>query len=299
MKKYIATTGFFDGVHRGHVSVLNRLKETGLTLGMPVCAVTFWPHPRIVLDSEPQKLKLLSSIEEKKQLIEAIGIDRVTVIPFTEELSKMSPRQFIADELVKHYGVAGLCVGYDHHIGKNRTGGFDAIKETCNELGLYCEQVSPFTVDGRVISSQKIRKCLTEGNVAEAGSMLGYPYTLTGTVVHGKQIGRTIGFPTANIELNFMKLIPRDGVYAVTVCQGSRRDLKGMLYIGKKYGADSYGKTFIEVHIFDFDSDIYGKEISVSFEYFVRDSMTFNSIDDIKAQLANDRQYIRLNSKVR
>ncbi|MDR0384864.1 MAG: riboflavin biosynthesis protein RibF [Prevotellaceae bacterium] len=297
MEKYVATTGFFDGVHNGHVAVLNKLKETGLALSMPVCAVTFWPHPRIVLNDEPEKLKLLSSIEEKKKRIESLGINKVIIIPFTREFSEMTPRQFIVDELVKKYNVAGLCVGYDHHIGKDRTGGFDAIKQICDEYSLYCEQVNPFTTNDRVTSSQKIRKYLTEGNIEEANSMLGYSYTLTGTVVHGKKLGRTIGFPTANIEQKFPKLIPRDGVYAVNADTGDMRNMEGMLYIGKKSCTDNSGKTFIEVHIFDFDSDIYGREISVSFKYFVRKDMRFGSIDEMKTQITDDKRYILSKNK--
>jgi riboflavin kinase/FMN adenylyltransferase len=297
MKKYIATTGFFDGVHKGHVTVLNKLKKTGLTFNLPVCVVTFWPHPRIVLNNEPEKLKLLSSIEEKKQRIESYGIDKVIIIPFTKEFSEMSPQQFIVDELVKKYNIAGLCVGYDHHIGKNRTGGFDAIKKICDEIGLYCEQIQPYAMDNIVISSQKIRKCLIVGNIEEANSMLGYSYTLTGTVVHGKKLGRTIGFPTANIELNSFKLIPHDGVYAVKINLNNQRNLKGMLYIGKKSSVDNSGKIFIEVHIFDFDSDIYNQEISVSFEHFVRKDMKFNSIDDMKMQLTEDKRLVELRTK--
>jgi riboflavin kinase/FMN adenylyltransferase len=292
MEKYIATTGFFDGVHRGHATVLNKLKSTGLTLNLPVCAVTFWPHPRIVLNSESEKLKLLSSVEEKKRRIEALGIDRVIIIPFTKEFSEISPQQFIVDELVKKYNIAGLCVGYDHHIGKNRTGGFDAIKKTCEEYGLYCEQVQPFTIDGKIISSQKIRKCLLDGNITEANSMLGYSYSLMGTVVHGQKLGRTIGFPTANIELKSLKLVPRDGVYAVRIDLDKQQDLKGMLYIGKKASIDDSGKTFIEVHIFDFNNDIYGQEISVSLENFIREDMKFNNIDDMKSQITEDKHYI-------
>jgi riboflavin kinase/FMN adenylyltransferase len=293
MEKYIATTGFFDGVHRGHVAVLNKLKDTGLTLNLPVCAVTFWPHPRIVLNNEPEKLKLLSSIEEKKQRIEVLGIDKVIIIPFTKEFSETSPQQFIVDVLVKKYNVAGLCVGYDHHIGKNRTGGFDAIKRTCEEYGLYCEQVQPFSMYDRVISSQTIRKLLSNGNIDEANSMLGYRYTLTGAVVHGKKLGRTIGFPTANIELKSLKLVPHDGVYAVGIDLPNRQNLKGMLYIGKKSSVDNSGKTAIEVHIFDFDDDIYGQEISVSFERFVRNDIKFDSVNEMKDQLTKDYMEIK------
>lgn len=293
--KYVATTGFFDGVHKGHVAVLNRLKAVGLRLNLPVCVVTFWPHPRIVLNSEPEKLKLLSSVEEKKQRLENLGIDKVIIIPFTREFSEISPQQFIVDELVKKHNVAGLCVGYDHHVGKNRTGGFDTIKEICDGLGLYCEQVQPLIVDNRVISSQKIRKCLTEGNIEEANSMLGYSYTLTGTVVHGNKLGRTIGFPTANIELNSTKLIPSDGVYAVEV-NLDNRSLNGMLYVGKKSSVDNSGKTFIEVNIFDFDEDIYNRKISVSLKHFIRNDMKFANVNDLKTQLTKDKEELKTNS---
>jgi riboflavin kinase/FMN adenylyltransferase len=290
MMKYIATTGFFDGVHKGHVAVLNKLKTTGLNLNMPVCVVTFWPHPRIVLNSEPEKLKLLSSVEEKKRRIENLGIDKVIIIPFTKEFANISPQQFIV-ELAEKYNIAGLCVGYDHHIGKDRTGGFDVIKKICDELGLFCEQIPPFMMEGnRIISSQKIRKCLTDGNIEEANSMLGYSYTLSGTVVHGKKLGRTIGFPTANIELKSFKLIPCDGVYAVRIDSGNQQNLQGMLYVGKK--SDS-SKTFIEVNIFDFDSDLYNQEISVSFEHFVRKNMQFDNIDEMKARITEDKLNIQ------
>jgi riboflavin kinase/FMN adenylyltransferase len=293
MKKYIATTGFFDGVHRGHVTVLERLKKTGLELNMPVCVVTFWPHPRIVLNSEPDKLKLLSSIEEKIQRIKTLGIDKVIVIPFTKEFAAMSPKQFILDELVKRYNIDGLCVGYDHHIGKDRSGGFEVIKQICDNAGLYCEQVKAFTDDdNEVISSQTIRKYLSEGNIVEANSMLGYRYSLTGVVVHGNKIGRTIGFPTANIEPTTFKLIPHDGVYAVTINLNDQQNRKGMLYIGQKSSIDRSGKTFIEVHIFDFDDDIYSQEISVTFEYFVRQDIIFNSIEDMKKRLTEDQLFI-------
>jgi riboflavin kinase/FMN adenylyltransferase len=288
MMKYIATTGFFDGVHKGHAAVLKQLKETGITMNMPVCAVTFWPHPRIVLDSEPGKLKLLSSLDEKTRRIEDLGIDKVVVIPFTKEFSDISPRQFIV-ELVEKYGIAGLCVGYDHHIGKDRAGGYDVIKKICSDMGLFCEQAPPFSLggDSRIISSQKIRKCLTAGNIEEANFMLGYSYTLTGTVVHGKKLGRTIGFPTANIELNSFRLIPRDGVYAVRVSQGGNSNLEGMLYIGR----DAV-RTHVEVNIFDFDCDIYGQEISVSFECYVRQNIRFDSVDKLKSQITDDKRNI-------
>lgn len=294
MTEYIATTGFFDGVHRGHVSVLNRLKEVGAQLNLPVCVITFWPHPRIVLNKDKENLQLLSTIEEKKQRIKSLGIDKVFVIPFTKEFAGISPEEFIRDILIKEYHVKGLCVGYDHHIGKDRSGGFETIKKICDEQGIYCEQVNPLKDEDLVISSQKIRNNLQQGNLHIANSMLGYSYNLTGLVSHGMKLGRTIGFPTANIEMtDGYKLIPADGVYAVKIkVEGICENYKGMLYIGKKPTVDNSGKTVIEVNIFNFEGDIYNKDITVSFEYFVRGDMKFNSIDDMKIQLKRDKEVV-------
>ncbi|MDR1896884.1 MAG: riboflavin biosynthesis protein RibF [Prevotellaceae bacterium] len=294
MTRYIATTGFFDGVHKGHVAVLERLKKVGGDLNLPVCVVTFWPHPRIVLNDDSDKLKLLSSVKEKKQYIESLGIHRVIVIPFTEKFSNISPKQFIVEELVEKYDIAGLCIGYDHHIGKNREGGFELIKEICNETGLYCERIPPLMIGDKIISSQKIRKYLLEGNVEEANFMLNYSYSLTGVVIHGQKLGGTIGFPTANIKVeNDLKLIPAEGVYAVKVkIENCPKHLSGMLYIGKKAAANDPNKIFIEVNIFDFNDDLYGKQISVSFEYFVRKNMQFGNIREMKTQLTTDRQIV-------
>lgn len=288
MKQYIATTGFFDGVHRGHAAVLNRLTDTGRGFDLPVAVVTFWPHPRIVLNKEPEKLGLLLSVEEKKQRIQSFGIDQLIVIPFTEDFSRISPEQFI-DTLVQKHGIAGLCVGYDHHMGSGGSAGYSEIQQMCEQRGIYCERIDPLLDGEAAISSGRIRKCLMENRLDEANQMLGYSYFLTGTVVHGRKLGRTIGFPTANIAIDEpLKLIPADGVYSVTVDIDNRR-LKGMLYAGKKYGED---KTYVEVNIFDFEQYIYGKKITVHFERFVRQNVQFNDITEMKIQLEKDKQQI-------
>jgi len=288
-QSYIATTGFFDGVHKGHVAVLNRLKQLGLELNSKVCVISFWPHPRIVLNKDAENLKLLSTIEEKEKYLKSLGIDKFIVIPFTKEFATLSSQQFIS-HIVDEYNISGLCVGYDHHVGKDRSAGFESIKNTCNEIGIYCEQVPPLIANDKIISSQKIRTCLLEGNIQEANNMLGYSYNLRGIVEHGQKLGRTIGFPTANIKLgNNLKLIPCNGVYAVKV-YFENNCLKGMLYIGKKSTVNNSDKIFIEVNIFDFDDNLYDKEITISFEHFVRKDMTFANIEEMKQQLLKDKQ---------
>ena len=290
MRQYIATTGFFDGVHSGHVAVFDRLRDMGTACGLPVCVVSFWPHPRLVTGGASENFRLLSTPDEKERRIRLTGIDKYVVVPFTEELAGVSPERFIIDELVQRHGVAGLCVGHDHHIGKNRSGGYEEIKAICERAGLYCERIAPLTVGGLTASSEKIRRRLAEGDIATANLMLGYAYELTGSVVYGRQFGRTIGFPTANIEVNDpLKLIPADGVYAVTVTLGNKRDtLSGMLYVGKKPSIDDSGKTFVEVNIFDFDDDLYGKEITVGFQHFIRHNRSFEGVAAMKDRLTLD-----------
>ncbi|MDR2423327.1 MAG: riboflavin biosynthesis protein RibF [Prevotellaceae bacterium] len=288
MEQYIATTGFFDGVHRGHASVLNRLTDIGKRFDLPVAVVTFWPHPRIVLNKDPEKLGLLLSVEEKKQRIQSFGIDRLIVIPFTKEFSRTLPAQFI-DQLVQKHGVAGLCIGYDHHTGSGGSAGYSEIRQICEKRGIYCERIAPLFEGETAISSDRIRKCLIESRLEAANQMLGYSYFLTGTVVHGRKLGRAIGFPTANIAVDeLLKLIPADGVYSVSVDIDSQR-LKGMLYVGKKYGEP---KTYVEVNIFDFQQEIYGKKITVHFERFMRENVRFEDINEMKIQLEKDKQQI-------
>ncbi|MDR0558931.1 MAG: riboflavin biosynthesis protein RibF [Prevotellaceae bacterium] len=293
MVRYIATTGFFDGVHRGHITVLERLLEVGKSFNLPVAVITFWPHPRTVLNSTVGKFGLLSSIDEKKRRIEKTGINRIIVIPFTEEFSKVSPEQFIVNELVEKYGIAGLCIGYDHHVGRNGAAGYDEIKKICNRTGVYCERIKPFILpDGITASSEKIRRYICENRIEEANSMLGYSYSLTGTVVHGNRFGRTIGFPTANIAVNDpFKIIPADGVYAVKVKIDNYSEMfSGMLFAGTKMHASE--KT-LEVHIFDFEQDIYAKKVEVHFEKFVRKNLKFETGSEIKIQLEQDRYDIK------
>jgi riboflavin kinase/FMN adenylyltransferase len=294
MTNYIATTGFFDGIHRGHVKVLERLKAMGEEYQLPVCVVTFWPHPRIVLNSEPANLRLLSSVDEKRQRLEALGIHKVVIIPFTKELSLMSPDLFLTSQLIDRLNVAGLCVGYDHHIGKDRSGGFATIKKLCGNYSMPCEQVDSLRVGDKIVSSQKIREQLTAGKLHEANEMLGYPYSLKGVVVHGNKLGRTISFPTANLAASEpLKLIPAEGVYAVSVSVlPETRKYRGMLYIGKKTTVNSSGKQSIEVNIFDFDDDIYGKELNVEFEKYVRSDMKFATVEALKKQLTKDKQAV-------
>ena len=210
----VVSTGFFDGVHTGHRLVLSRLKEMGARFGLPVCAVTFWPHPRIVLNKEPDSLRLLNTLDEKIELLKNFPLDKVEVLNFSKYLSEISAEEFIKNFLINNLGAKALCLGYDHRLGHGGAE-YEEIKEICRLNGIYCERVEASSKGGETASSQKIRNLLQSAQPEKAYEMLGSPYTLSGTVVHGKKLGRSIGFPTANISPDDKwKLIPSTGVYA-------------------------------------------------------------------------------------
>jgi riboflavin kinase/FMN adenylyltransferase len=289
----VATTGFFDGVHLGHRQLLTLLKETGVRLGLPTCVVTFDPHPRIVLNRNPEQLQILTTLEEKTRLLKDFGIEKVVALPFSKEFSEMSAEQFIVDELAGKLGVKALCVGYDHRMGH---GGADysEIKRICSNNGIFCERVEPAFLGKETISSQKIRNYLTNTRPDIACQMLGYPYSLTGTVEHGSKIGSKIGFPTANIAPDDgLKLIPSFGVYSSCISLGDRK-FDGMLYVGRRPTVDTSENLVIEVNIFDFSENIYGQTITVSFERYLRGDMKFNSMTELVAQLEKDREALRI-----
>lgn len=284
----VATTGFFDGVHTGHRLVLTRLKEMGARFGLPVCVVTFWPHPRIVLNSQPEQLRLLTTLDEKIKLLKNFGIDRVEVLNFSKELSETSAEEFVHEILVKNLRVKALCVGYDHRLGRGGAG-YEEIKQICQFNAISCERVEAASQRGEIASSQKIRKFLQNARPDIACELLGRPYSLSGTVVHGKKLGRQIGFPTANISTDdFLKLIPSAGVYAsrIMLCD---RIFDGMLYIGRRPTVNTLEEITVEANIFDFDEDLYGKKLTVTFENYLRDDIRFASINELVAQLNRDK----------
>ncbi|MDR0414824.1 MAG: riboflavin biosynthesis protein RibF [Prevotellaceae bacterium] len=287
-----ATTGFFDGVHCGHVAVLNRLKRAAAESGLPSCVITYAPHPRIVLGSGSD-LFLLSSDEEKRRLLASHGVERLVVIPFTEVLAGLPIDDFFERYLVSTLHVKELVVGYDHNMGKNALGGFEKISSLGKKRHVSVHLVAPYVQDGIAVSATKIRRALQEGNIAAANSMLGYPYALSGTVCSGMRLGRTIGYPTANIRLDFeRKMLPQDGAYAVQVQLGSAQHI-GMLNIGTRNTLSHPTALSIEVHIFDFAQDIYGCSLTVRFIAKLRDVQKVASADELKKMLEVDEANAR------
>lgn len=285
----VVTSGTFDGVHVGHQKIFSRLREIASRNFGETVVITYWPHPRLVLHPEDDTLKLLNTFEEKAELLKHQGIQHLIRIPFTKEFSQLSSAQFIQEILVKTIGTRKLVIGYDHHFGKNREGSFEQLKLNASRYGFDVEEIPSQEVDNVAVSSTKIREALEAGDIETATHLLGQPYRLTGMVVTGDRIGHTLGYPTANIEVETRyKLIPPDGIYAVKVQVGHRL-LSGMLYIG--YRPTLHGtKRNIEVNIFDFNEDIYGETITIHFYKMLRGDKTFPDLESMKMQLAKDKQ---------
>lgn len=285
----VVTSGTFDGVHIGHRKILSRLKEIAAKNNGQSVVLTYWPHPRLVLYPDQTDLKLLNTFEEKAELLEDLGIDHLIKIPFTKSFSRLSGDTFTRKVLVEKIGTKKLVIGYDHRFGKNREGSFEYLKENAHKYGFEVEEIPPQDIDDVTVSSTKIRKALQEGHVHEARNFLGNYYQLTGIVVHGDKIGRSLGFPTANIQVEHsFKLIPAEGIYAVTVIIDKKK-FKGMLYIGRRPTLNKVEQN-IEVNIFDFNSDIYGKPVKINFVQQIRSDTKFESLEQLKAQLALDRE---------
>ena len=286
----VVTIGTFDGVHLGHREVISELKRISALSDGHSVVFTFDPHPRIVLAPQEDSLRLLSTTEEKINLMEEIGVDHLVIYPFTKEFSKLSYNEFITNILVDRMNISSLVVGYDHRFGQGRKGDFNSLALLSESLNFNVEQLSQLLVENKVVSSTKIRLALQSGDIIKANHFLGYRYTLTGKVIEGKQLGRKLGFPTANIEISDRyKLVPGDGVYAVFVETGGTI-YKGMLNIGIRptvnYNADHKS---IEVHIFDFEDDIYNSNITLFFVEKLRDEQKFGSIVELQEQLFNDK----------
>jgi riboflavin kinase/FMN adenylyltransferase len=287
----VVTLGVFDGVHRGHTKLLESVVTSANRTGGESVAITFDPHPRLVLSDNIGGFSYLSTLNEKEKLIGKTGINHLVVIPFNKEISSLSALDFIRQILVKELKTAHLVVGYDHHFGRGREGNYDLIVKWGKEFGFGVEQFEEVSTPGGIISSTSIREALLTGRLGEANNWLGYSYSVTGNVVKGREIGRKLGFPTANVNPDDpYKLIPSNGVYAVEVIYGSRV-LKGMLNIGTNptVNSDPSIRT-IEVNIFDFDEGIYGKEITVLFRFRLRDEIMFETTDSLAEQMSLDRE---------
>lgn len=288
----VVTSGTFDGVHRGHQTILARLTEVARNSGGESVLITYWPHPRTVVSNDSQNLKLLTTLEEKTALIDQAGVDHLVIIPFTRSFSQLTSEEYINQILIDKIGTKKLVIGYDHRFGRDREGGFDYIKAHQHEYGFEVEEIPRQDVDAVGVSSSKIRAALNEGNVRTANQFLGRPYTLTGTIVKGRQLGRTIGFPTANMQVDdAAKLVPANGVYAVSVEYGGQT-LGGMLNIGFRPTVAGTHQT-IETYIFDFDKDIYGEHMTLRFREFLRPEQKFEGLPALVAQLKRDEEAAR------
>lgn len=278
----IVATGFFDGVHIGHRLVIETLVSEARKRGEESLVLTFWPHPRIVLQNDAMELRLLNTPSEKISLLKGLGVDRVEQVDFTKEFSEMGAEQYLREVVMERYGGTAILLGYDNRIGHDSLTPVQTA-ELASGLGLEVIRAEKVSSVGIAVSSTKIRNALKAGDVETASMYLCYDYSLFGEVVHGKKLGRTIGYPTANLELDEpLKLIPAVGVYLSQVTVGDR------LF----YGMTNVGAT-LETHIFDFDEDIYGQTIKVSFMKRVRDENSFESLAELQAQLRDDEQYCK------
>ena len=288
-----ATIGSFDGVHLGHRAMLAELQYRAAELGLPVMVVTFARHPRMLFANACEPF-LLSTNAEKVAMFEACGVDYCVMLDFDADMAAMSAERFMKEVLSERLGVKLLCVGYDHHFGKPKTGeGFEQYVEYGKALGMELFMASPFDVDGLTVSSSKVRRALTMGEMSLANTLLGYDYSFSGSVVHGAAIGRSIGFPTANIALDDkMKQLPADGVYAVRVsCAG--KFCKGVMNIGVKPTIAENLQRTVEVYIMDFDGDLYGKDIVVAPLCRVRGEMVFENVDALRRQINSDVEFVK------
>jgi len=289
----IVTIGMFDGVHSGHIHLIKSLRALAVSEGGESVVVTFWPHPRIVLGKDDGALRLITTLEEKTILMAGLGIDHLVVLPFTRELAALSSASFVEKILVGAIGVRYLLMGYNHRFGSDQNSSFDFYVSLAGKYGFAISREQSVSVDGLHCSSSVIRSCLLRGDIVTGNKLLGYKYSLSGRVVGGNRLGRTLGFPTANVEVGDPhKLIPANGVYACSV-HVEGRDYKGMLNIGFRPTIEkTKEKSSIEVHILDFDHDIYSEIITISFVKRIRDEHKFESLDALIRQLEHDREEV-------
>jgi len=284
----VVATGFFDGVHVGHRLVIRQLVRAAAERGDESMVITFWPHPRNVLQKEARSLRLLTTLAEKERMIRQLGVDRFEVLSFTKDFSAMTTEEYLS-HIMKEYGVTAILLGYDNRMGSDAADS-DQVARKAEELGLEVIRTEMVSSDsGYAVSSTKIRERIEAGDVEEAADMLGYGYSLHGVVVAGNRLGRTIGFPTANMQLyEPLKLVPGNGVYFVKV-RTLDRDLYGMCNIGHRPTVSMGNARTIETNIFGFDEDIYGLDMDVTFMSKIRDEIRFDSLESLRKQLESDR----------
>lgn len=290
--KSIVTIGTFDGVHLGHRVILKRMKEIAKKTKGKSVLLTFSPHPRHVLHKDNQDMKLITTLQEKQDLINQAGLDNLVIHEFTKKFSRIKPVNFVRDILVEQLNVHTLVIGYDHHFGRNREGSIQELTTLADLYDFNIEKIDPQYFEDVTVSSSKIRKLIEKGEMVKAKQYLGYEFMLNGKVIKGNSLGKTINFPTANIVVeNKWKILPADGVYAVKIVLEAK-EYKGMMNIGQKPTVDGNGIS-LEVNIFDFNQDIYGKGIEIRFVKRIRDERKFEDLQGLKKQLLIDRNKAR------
>lgn len=288
VKNAVVTIGTFDGVHIGHRKIIARIKELAQRSGGQTVLLTFFPHPRMILHPEDETIKLINTINEKAKLLEELGVDHLIITPFTRDFSNQDAESYVRDILVNKIGTNKMVIGYDHRFGKDREGGLDTLLRLGPVYGFEVVEIPEQDVHEVAVSSTRIRAALLKGDIALANEFLGYPFFVTGYVGRGDQIGRQIGYPTANIVIEeSYKLIPADGIYAVKV-KLEDGVYNGMGYIGTRPTLNGISRN-IEVNLFDFNRDIYGQHIRMDFYHFVRDDIKFTSLAELTDQLAKDK----------
>ena len=299
-EKTFVTIGTFDGVHFGHKEIINRLVDDAKKAGKKSVLLTFFPHPRMVLQKEAS-IELINTIQERALLLENTGLDYLIIHPFSKEFSRLTALDFVRDILVNQLNISKLIIGYDHHFGKNREGNIEQLTEYSHTFGFSVEEIPAQDVNDVSVSSTKIRRALASGDLNTANDYLGYHFMISGKVVNGKKLGGKIGFPTANIDvLETYKLIPKAGVYVVK-SEINNTSVFGMMNIGNRPTVSGKHQT-IEVHFFDFNKDLYHKELVVELLYFLRDEHKFDSLKSLTLQLEKDekiaRNYIENSSSI-
>ena len=290
-KPTVITIGTFDGVHLGHQKIIKRVVETAHKNGLLATVFTFFPHPRMIVQHD-QQLKLIHTLTEKKQFLQSLGVDLLIVQPFNEAFANLSAEAFVSELLVKQMRAQKVIIGYDHHFGKNRTANIDNMRLFGEQYSFSVEEIPVQEVDEVSVSSTKIRQALNEGRVEVAKHYLGVPYSFTGKVVLGLKLGRTIGFPTANLQVEASyKLIPKDGVYVVYSLIEERK-VYGMMSIGKNPTIQGKGAS-IEVYFFDFNQDLYGQDLTIYFVKYLREERKFSSVSLLKKQIQDDETAAR------
>lgn len=288
IRNAVVTTGTFDGVHPGHRTILYRLRQIAERIEGETVLITFHPHPRTVIQPEFTELKLLNTPAEKEELLAQTGLDHLLIIPFTLEFSQITAEEYIREILVKTIGTKKLVIGYDHRFGRGRGGSFRELREMAPRFGFEVEEIPAIEAEGITVSSSKIRQALQAGEVDMAADLLGYRYPLTGRVTEGDKLGRTLGFPTANLSVpDPLKLIPADGIYAVFAETGGKT-YRAMVHIGPRRTLNDPEKR-IEVNLFDFEGDLYGKDVTLRFVKRLRPELKFENLEELAGQMKMDK----------